>query len=127
MAARAKQALELVGKHLSNKDIADRLYLPPRTVEEHVASLLLKTGAAVRPALGRLARAALSVGIRWVHSTHVPRAPSADRGRPSPIRRGRICPAGWQPWDRVDLLFADTPRIPSIRRPNLSAAAPFSR
>jgi DNA-binding NarL/FixJ family response regulator len=41
---------------LSNKEIAARLYLSPRTVEKHVASLLLKTGAADRAALGRLAR-----------------------------------------------------------------------
>jgi DNA-binding NarL/FixJ family response regulator len=41
---------------LSNKDIAARLYLSPRTVEKHVASLLLKTGTADRAALGRLAR-----------------------------------------------------------------------
>jgi DNA-binding CsgD family transcriptional regulator len=54
--AREAEVLELVGEHLSNKDIAGRLYLSPRTVEKHVASLLLKTGAADRAALGRLAR-----------------------------------------------------------------------
>jgi DNA-binding CsgD family transcriptional regulator len=54
--AREAEVLELVGEHLSNKDIAARLYLSPRTVEKHVASLLLKTGAADRAALGRLAR-----------------------------------------------------------------------
>jgi DNA-binding CsgD family transcriptional regulator len=54
--AREAEVLELVGEHLSNKDIAARLYLSPRTVEKHVASLLLKTGTADRAALGRLAR-----------------------------------------------------------------------
>ncbi len=54
--AREAEILELVGERLSNKDIAARLYLSPRTVEKHVASLLLKTGAADRAALGRLAR-----------------------------------------------------------------------
>jgi len=54
--AREAEVLDLVGEHLSNKDIAARLYLSPRTVEKHVASLLLKTGAADRAALGRLAR-----------------------------------------------------------------------
>ena len=53
--AREGEVLELVGEHLSNKDIAARLYLSPRTVEKHVASLLLKTGAADRASLGRLA------------------------------------------------------------------------
>jgi DNA-binding CsgD family transcriptional regulator len=46
--AREAEVLELVGERLSNKDIAARLYLSPRTVEKHVASLLLKTGAADR-------------------------------------------------------------------------------
>jgi DNA-binding CsgD family transcriptional regulator len=54
--AREAEVLELVGEHLPNKDIAARLYLSPRTVEKHVASLLLKMGAADRAALGRLAR-----------------------------------------------------------------------
>ncbi len=54
--AREAEVLELVGEHLSNKDIAARLYLSPRTVEKHVASLLLKTGTADRAALGRMAR-----------------------------------------------------------------------
>jgi DNA-binding CsgD family transcriptional regulator len=54
--AREAEVLELVSEHLSNKDIAARLYLSPRTVEKHVASLLLKTGAADRTALGQLAR-----------------------------------------------------------------------
>jgi DNA-binding CsgD family transcriptional regulator len=54
--AREAEVLELVGEHLPNKDIAAQLYLSPRTVEKHVASLLLKTGAAGRAALGRLAR-----------------------------------------------------------------------
>ncbi len=53
--AREAEVLDLVGERLSNKDIAARLYLSPRTVEKHVASLLLKTGAADRAALGRLA------------------------------------------------------------------------
>jgi DNA-binding CsgD family transcriptional regulator len=54
--AREAEVLELLGERLSNKDIAARLYLSPRTVEKHVASLLLKTGAADRAVLGRLAR-----------------------------------------------------------------------
>jgi predicted ATPase/DNA-binding CsgD family transcriptional regulator len=54
--AREAEVLELVGERLPNKDIAARLYLSPRTVEKHVASLLLKTGAADRAALRRLAR-----------------------------------------------------------------------
>jgi hypothetical protein len=51
------------------------------------------------------------------------RARLPERRSGTPIRRARICPAGWRPWDRADLPFADTPRIPSIRRPNLCRAA----
>ncbi len=54
--AREVEVLELVGEQLSNKAIAQRLYLSPRTVEKHVASLLLKTGVGDRAALIRLAR-----------------------------------------------------------------------
>jgi len=54
--AREAEVLELVGERLSNKEIAGRLYLSPRTVEKHVASLLRKTGMADRATLGGLAR-----------------------------------------------------------------------
>lgn len=54
--AREAEVLELVGEHLSNKDIGSRLYVSPRTVEKHVASLLRKTGEPDRAALTRRAR-----------------------------------------------------------------------
>lgn len=40
--AREAEVLGLVAERLPNKDIAARLYLSPRTVEKHVASLLAK-------------------------------------------------------------------------------------
>ncbi|HXP19968.1 MAG TPA: helix-turn-helix transcriptional regulator [Streptosporangiaceae bacterium] len=49
--AREAEVLELVAERLSNKDIAARLYLSPRTVEKHVASLLVKLDVADRAAL----------------------------------------------------------------------------
>lgn len=45
----------LVGEGLSNKDVATRLYLSPRTVEKHVERLLLKTGLGNRAQLAALA------------------------------------------------------------------------
>jgi hypothetical protein len=38
-------------RRLPNREIAERLYLSPRTVEHHVTSLLRRTGAANRAAL----------------------------------------------------------------------------
>ncbi|MEU3253488.1 AAA family ATPase [Streptomyces sp. NPDC006997] len=38
----------LLAERLSNKDIADRLFISPRTAEKHIASLVTKTGAANR-------------------------------------------------------------------------------
>ena len=47
--------LTLVAAHLTNQEIGRRLFLSPRTVEKHVASLIEKTGAADRSGLGAYA------------------------------------------------------------------------
>ena len=49
--ARELEVLRLLGEGLSNKDIAARLYLSPRTVERHVASLTAKAGVSRRSEL----------------------------------------------------------------------------
>jgi DNA-binding CsgD family transcriptional regulator len=51
ISAREADVLRLVAEGLSNKDIADRLYLSPRTVEKHIESLFRKTGARSRTQL----------------------------------------------------------------------------
>jgi DNA-binding CsgD family transcriptional regulator len=53
--SREMDVLWLVAGRLSNRQIAERLVLSPKTVEKHVASLLHKTGAAGRAALIDLA------------------------------------------------------------------------
>ena len=58
--AREAEVLALVGERLTNRDIATRLYLSPRTVEKHVASVLIKAGVESR---GDLVQLATSLGL----------------------------------------------------------------
>jgi DNA-binding NarL/FixJ family response regulator len=51
---REYEILRLVAQRLSNREIATRLHLSPRTVEKHVASLMVKTGEPSRIELGRI-------------------------------------------------------------------------
>lgn len=52
---REYEVLRLLAGRLSNREIAERLHLSPRTVEKHVASLVTKTGQPDRIALAALA------------------------------------------------------------------------
>jgi DNA-binding NarL/FixJ family response regulator len=54
--AREAEVLDLLADRLSNREIAGRLFLSPRTVEKHVAALLAKLGAEDRGGLAVLAR-----------------------------------------------------------------------
>ncbi|MDN5861386.1 MAG: helix-turn-helix transcriptional regulator, partial [Pseudonocardia sp.] len=56
---RELEVLGLLGERMSNREIAERLYLSPRTVEKHVERLLHKTGVDARGGLTRLARETL--------------------------------------------------------------------
>jgi DNA-binding CsgD family transcriptional regulator len=44
LSRREHDVLQLLGEGLANRDIADRLYISPKTVEHHVASILSKLG-----------------------------------------------------------------------------------
>ncbi len=55
VSSREVDVLVLVAEGLSNRDIAERLVLSPRTVEAHVERLLAKTATANRRELARLA------------------------------------------------------------------------
>jgi DNA-binding CsgD family transcriptional regulator len=48
---REAEVLSLIADGLTNREIAERLYLSVRTVESHISSLLVKTGAGSRAAL----------------------------------------------------------------------------
>jgi ATP/maltotriose-dependent transcriptional regulator MalT len=48
LTARQTEVLTLLAERLSNLEIADRLFLSPRTVENHVAAVLIKLGAHTR-------------------------------------------------------------------------------
>jgi predicted ATPase len=55
VSAREGEVLAALGDHLTNAEIASRLFISVRTVESHVSSLLRKLGAADRRALAVLA------------------------------------------------------------------------
>jgi DNA-binding CsgD family transcriptional regulator len=52
---REYEVFELLESRLTNKAIAGRLHISPRTVEKHIASLMMKTGRADRTALSKYA------------------------------------------------------------------------
>src|SRR5262245_48827375 len=51
--SREREVWSLVAEHLTNREIAERLYLSVRTVESHVSSLIQKLQVADRRALAR--------------------------------------------------------------------------
>jgi DNA-binding CsgD family transcriptional regulator/tetratricopeptide (TPR) repeat protein len=60
--SREADVLALVAEGLTNRETAARLYLSPRTVEKHVASLLAKTGCRRRAQLAGYAARVWSAG-----------------------------------------------------------------
>ncbi|GAA1550653.1 hypothetical protein GCM10009804_04030 [Kribbella hippodromi] len=59
---REYEVCRLLVDRVSNKTIAARLHISPRTVEKHVASLMTKTGQPDREALSSFARSTLADG-----------------------------------------------------------------
>ncbi|OLT06126.1 hypothetical protein BJF90_18315 [Pseudonocardia sp. CNS-004] len=62
VSSREVDVLRLIGRRLSNRDIAEALVLSPRTVEKHVAGLLRKTASPDRAALAAVAAELLPEG-----------------------------------------------------------------
>jgi DNA-binding NarL/FixJ family response regulator len=65
---REAEVLELLARGLSNRDLAARLYLSPRTVEKHVENLARKIGARSRYELVAYAAARDRSGWGQVHA-----------------------------------------------------------
>lgn len=59
---REYEVLLEVAKHRTNREIAARLHLSHRTVERHIANLLMKTGAENRRGLGALVQSPADPG-----------------------------------------------------------------
>src|SRR6202046_1043985 len=76
--------LEILGAladHLSNAEIARRLYISVRTVESHVSSLLRKLGAADRRELAKLAPQVLAGSVTLAAIAGMPSALTSFVGR----------------------------------------------
>jgi predicted ATPase/DNA-binding CsgD family transcriptional regulator len=73
VSAREAEVLDLLGSHLTNAEIARRLFISVRTVESHVSSLLRKVGVADRRALADHA------------ARRRPAEPAADEDGPSRV------------------------------------------
>ena len=77
---RESEVLDAVGEHLSNAEIADRLFISVRTVESHVSTLLRKLDVDDRRALARVAAARANAAAP---KTNLPYALTSFVGRES--------------------------------------------
>ncbi|NUT02078.1 MAG: helix-turn-helix transcriptional regulator, partial [Hamadaea sp.] len=75
ISTREAEVLALLGEHLSNAEIAARLFISVRTVETHVSSMLRKLDAPDRRALAQLA-------AEWSRAA---RGGDATLGLPAPV------------------------------------------
>jgi predicted ATPase/DNA-binding CsgD family transcriptional regulator len=79
VSVREAEVLAGIAAHLTNAEIAARLFISVRTVESHVSSLLRKTGAADRRALAGLAAGKVLPAATRPASLPVPLTPFVGR------------------------------------------------
>jgi DNA-binding CsgD family transcriptional regulator len=96
---REYEVLQLLASRPGNKAIAGRLHISPRTVEKHVASLILKTGQADRAALCEFAVASSGPGTAGDvrAGDRVPPSRYSPPGRPCSLSAGGTAPPGRRP------------------------------
>ncbi|NXY95948.1 ATPase [Streptomyces sp. BR123] len=94
ISAREADVLALLGEHLSNAEIATRLFISVRTVESHVSSLLRKLAVPDRRALSR----------------HAPRPTRAEQARPAPALPAPLTAFVGRSRERGELAAAVTAR-----------------
>jgi DNA-binding CsgD family transcriptional regulator len=85
VSAREAEVLSGVAEHLTNAEIAERLFISVRTVESHVSSLLRKLGVADRRALAGFAAAVTDGAVpprprRTAAALPAPLTPFVGRG-----------------------------------------------
>ncbi|MGW1763716.1 ATP-binding protein [Streptomyces sp. NPDC002073] len=94
ISAREADVLALLGEHLSNAEIAARLFISVRTVESHVSSLLRKLEVPDRRALSR----------------HAPEPSRAEQARPAPALPAPLTAFVGRTRERGELAAAVTAR-----------------
>ncbi|MGS0686764.1 ATP-binding protein [Nakamurella sp. GG22] len=92
---RERDVLVLVAGHLTNVEIAERLWLSVRTVESHVSSLIRKLGVSDRRALARRAQELDLLSPRRLHHWPHPASRFVGRGLETADLQDRVREHRW--------------------------------